>query len=100
MVTRELQVEQPLALLTRFFFLQQGSKPNELMNDRPDLSESLFIISGFSAFSTQEQSVLKELMKHGHVVVDLLLDHGYPQELPSPLDLFYESGRSYHQIIS
>lgn len=96
MVTRELQVEQPLALLTRY--LQQWSKPNELMNDRPDLSESLFIISGFSAFSTQEQSVLKELMKHGHVVVDLLLDHGYPQELPSPLDLFYESGRSYHQL--
>lgn len=96
MVTRELQVEQPLALLTRY--LQQGSKPNELTNDRPDLSESLFIISGFSAFSTQEQSVLKELMKQGHVVVDLLLDHGYPQELPSPLDLFYESGRSYHQL--
>ena len=53
MVTRELQVEQPLALLTRY--LQQWSKPNELMNDRPDLSESLFIISGFQHFQLKNR---------------------------------------------
>jgi ATP-dependent helicase/nuclease subunit B len=96
MMTRELQVEQPLTLLTRF--LQQSSQPTDLVTNPPELSNSLFIISGFSAFSTQEQLLLKELMKQGHVIVDLLLDRGYPQELPSPLDLFYESGRSYHQL--
>jgi ATP-dependent helicase/nuclease subunit B len=96
MVTRGLQVEQPLTMLTRF--LQQILA--DPVENKPDLSNSLFIVSGFSTFSTQEQNLLKELMKQGHVVVDLLLDRGYPQELPSPLDLFYESGRSYHQLLN
>jgi len=75
--------------------------PNAVsMNKAPDLSHALFIISGFSAFSTQEQQLIQVLMKKSHVIIDLFLDRGYPQELPSPLNLFYEAGRTYYQLIS
>lgn len=108
LLERALQVEQPITLLTRFL---EGSlmddspveqaMPNAVsMNKAPDLSHALFIISGFSAFSTQEQQLIQVLMKKSHVIIDLFLDRGYPQELPSPLNLFYEAGRTYYQLIS
>lgn len=103
-----MQVEQPITLLTRFLegsLLGDSSVDHAMpttvsLNKAPDLSHALFIISGFSAFSTQEQQLIQVLMKRSHVVIDLILDRGYPQEMPTPLNLFYEAGRTYYQLIS
>ena len=108
LLERALQVEQPITLLTRFLecSLLGDSRVDQTiptavsLNKAPDLSHALFIISGFSAFSTQEQQLIQVLMKRSHVVIDLILDRGYPQEMPTPLNLFYEAGRTYYQLIS
>ncbi|WP_396217135.1 PD-(D/E)XK nuclease family protein, partial [Enterococcus sp.] len=108
LLERALQVEQPITLLTRFLegSLLDDSRVDQTiptavsLNKAPDLSHALFIISGFSAFSTQEQQLIQVLMKRSHVIIDLFLDRGYPQEMPTPLDLFYEAGRTYYQLIS
>lgn len=106
LLARDLQVDQPITLLTQYltedeedFSSQSTTTDNDRLSlKRPDLSNTLFVVNGFSSFSTQEQQLLNVLMQKGHVVIDLLLDRPYTNELPSPLDLFYEAGRSYYQF--
>lgn len=97
LISRDVQVSQPMSLLTSY--LQQKNAANA-SEKSADLSHSLYIISGFSAFSAQEQELLGVLMEQGHVVVDLFLDKPYPHEMPQTLDLFFEAGKSYHQLIN
>ncbi|WP_430609173.1 PD-(D/E)XK nuclease family protein [Enterococcus sp. DIV0876] len=107
LLARAVQVDQPITLLTRYLAGDSGvvskqgaTTPLEnFSQERPDLSKTLYVISGFSSFSTQEQQLINVLMKKGHVAIDLFLDRSYTNELPSPLDLFYEAGRSYYQFV-
>lgn len=101
LLQRGVQVDQPITLLTRYLTgdAHDLSMSNESLNRyTPDLSKTLFVINGFSTFSTQEQQLINVLMEKGHVAIDLMLDRPYTNGLPSPLDLFYEAGRSYFQF--
>ena len=63
-----------------------------------NLSNSLFIVSGFTRFNARELSVLNTLMITGRLFVSLELDRSYPNEEPNPLNLFAETGKTYFQL--
>lgn len=63
-----------------------------------NLSNSLFIVSGFTRFNARELSVLNTLMISGRLFVSLELDRSYPNEEPNPLNLFAETGKTYFQL--
>ncbi|MGX7162821.1 PD-(D/E)XK nuclease family protein [Enterococcus massiliensis] len=92
---RELQVENPIATLTRFL-----TEDQDCFSVMPNLSKTLFIVTGFSGFSGQELLLLDTLMQKGSLFVSLFLDRGYPVEAPSPLNLFREAGTTYFQLKS
>lgn len=100
LLVRNLQPSQPVSLLADY--LKEASRINDYpFQQKPlDLQKSLYIISGYSSFSSQEQELVQVLMEKGHVILDLLLDKPYVHEMPQPIDLFFESGRTYHQLIS
>lgn len=83
---RELQVEQPLPLLTDYIHQLEDES----------LSQTLFIVSGFSNFSAQEQTLLQSLMLKSHLCVDLLIDT--PREQTEALDLFFDGKQTYQQL--
>ncbi|WP_122645037.1 PD-(D/E)XK nuclease family protein [Enterococcus mediterraneensis] len=95
LLERELQVENPIATLTRYLNEEQES-----FSSAPDLSKTLFIVTGFSSFNAQELLLLGTLMVKGALYVSLLLDRPYPAEMPSPLNLFREAGTAYFQLKS
>lgn len=55
---RELQVENPIATLTRFL-----TEDQDCFSVMPNLSKTLFIVTGFSGFSGQELLLLDTLMQ-------------------------------------
>lgn len=63
-----------------------------------NLTNSLFIVSGFTRFNARELSVLTTLMHCGELHVSLELDRSYPTEEPSPLNLFADPGKTYFQL--
>ncbi|WP_413537789.1 PD-(D/E)XK nuclease family protein [Enterococcus malodoratus] len=65
---------------------------------RKDLSNDLFIISGFTRFNARELSVLNTLMTSGELLVSLELDRPYAGEEPNPLDLFADPRKTYFQL--
>lgn len=83
---RELQIEQPLPLLTNYIHQLDGKT----------LDHTLFIISGFSNFSAQERSLIQSLMEKAHICVDLLMDT--PQETTESLDLFFDGKETYREL--
>lgn len=89
---RELQVEQPLPLLTSYL---QSLDPTQ-GESGVHLKQTLFIISGFSNFSAQEQLLLQVLMEKSNVCVDLLIDR--PSEKEEALDLFYDGKQTYQAL--
>lgn len=85
---RELQVEQPLPLLTNYL--------NHLAED--SLKKTLFIVSGFSNFSAQEHGLLQSLMSKSNLCIDLLIDT--PHEQTEVLDLFFDGKETYQHLKS
>lgn len=63
-----------------------------------NLSNTLFIVSGFTRFNARELSVLNTLMSCGELFVSLELDRPYPNEEPNPLNLFADPGKTYFQL--
>lgn len=64
-----------------------------------DLSQVLFIISGYHHFSARELQLLETLMKRGgQVKISLILDRKYTNEPPLLQDIFYETGSTYYQL--
>ncbi|MGX6961330.1 PD-(D/E)XK nuclease family protein [Vagococcus xieshaowenii] len=64
-----------------------------------DLSETLFIVSGFTRFTSQEQQLIQTLMKSaGKIWFDLVLNQAAVDKMPEPHSLFYDSGKLYHQL--
>lgn len=88
LLERGLSIEQPLASLTRYLS-QKGDKK---------AGKRLFLISGFSSFSAQEQQLLAILMTDHLVCIDLLLER--PAEALEPLDLFFEVNQTYQDLIA
>ena len=92
LMKRELEVFQPLSLLTHY--LQELD--NDSSTGESSLTNTLFIISGFSSFSAQEQSLIQVLMEKSNVCIDLLMDR--PNDQTDPLDLFYEGKETYQLL--
>lgn len=67
--------------------------------DMQDLSNVLFVISGYHHFSARELKLIEVLMRRGgQVKISLVLNKKYPNELPPLMDLFYETGATYQQL--
>lgn len=84
---------------------QYGIKSAEIINyltdylETKDLSNVLFVINGYANFSARELKLLDTLMRRGgEVKISLVLDKKYPNELPSLMNLFYETGTTYHKL--
>lgn len=91
---RNLQVKDPLELLYQFF----TSNDEQIVKQVPDLTKTMFVVSGYSVFGAQELQLLRTLMDKSQLLVSLILDRSYPGQEPSPLNLFRESGKSYFQL--
>lgn len=63
-----------------------------------DLSQVLFIVTGYSRLSAREANLINLLMEKASVKIALTLDRPYIQEAPSTLELFYNSGNLYHTL--
>lgn len=84
---RNLQIEQPLPMLTNFL-------ASEGLQDHAQLGQKLFIITGFSNFNMQEQELLKVLMNKSQLCIDLYLDSVHADN--GVLDLFFDAKQTYH----
>lgn len=89
LIKRNLQVEQPLPTLTNFL-------ANEDLQDKAQLGQKLFVVTGFSNFSMQEQELLKVLFTKSQVCIDLYIDSIYADN--GPLDLFFDTKQTYHLL--
>ncbi|MEG2644648.1 MAG: ATP-dependent helicase, partial [Enterococcus sp.] len=85
LIAYQVANEDPLLLLQNYLVTQ-------------DLSNCLFIVSGFTRFNARELSVLNALMTCGELYVSLELDRPYPNEEPNPLNLFADPGKTYYQL--
>ncbi|MFC4771444.1 PD-(D/E)XK nuclease family protein [Enterococcus hermanniensis] len=85
LIAYQVANEDPLLLLQNYLVTQ-------------DLSNCLFIVSGFTRFNARELSVLNALMACGELYVSLELDRPYPNEEPNPLNLFADPGKTYYQL--
>ncbi|MBL1225076.1 PD-(D/E)XK nuclease family protein [Enterococcus sp. BWR-S5] len=64
-----------------------------------DLSNVLFVLSGYDRFNAKEQLLLQTLMEQGaEVKVALTLDRPYADRKPEAVDLFYETGSTYFEL--
>ncbi|QIL46656.1 ATP-dependent helicase [Vagococcus coleopterorum] len=64
-----------------------------------DLSQVMFIISGFSRFTAREQELIQTLVSNAaEVKVNLVLDKSYSTELPDSQNMFYDAGKVYFDL--
>ncbi|MGK0551446.1 PD-(D/E)XK nuclease family protein [Enterococcus faecalis] len=84
---------------------QYGYESTEILQHLSDYLESTplqhvqFVVSGFERFTARELRLLEVLMtKAGSVKIALMLDRQYPTELPDSRSIFYEAGKTYHQL--
>ncbi len=64
-----------------------------------DVSQVLFVISGFSKFTAVELELVKVLIEHsGAVKINLIMDEGTIQQEPNSYDLFYDAKSLYFQL--
>lgn len=89
---RNLQVDHPLVTLCEYL------NTEDPVTAKPNLRQTLFIVTGFFDLQAQESALLTTLMRQGHLLVSLLLDKPYPTESPSPLNLFRGTGKMYYHL--
>ena len=64
-----------------------------------DMNHVMFIVTGFSNFTAQEQVLLESLLKNaGEVKLHLILDQGRPQQALSTQELFFTTQKVYHLV--
>lgn len=93
LLLRQLEIEQPIPMLTNYLTQTEDFSAGDVL---PDLKQCLFIVSGFSSFSAQEQALLQILMQKSQLCVDLYLDT--ITEKMDPFDLFFEAKQTYVQL--
>lgn len=91
LISRNLQIEQPIPTLTDYL----SKIDPTVQNENVKLENYLFIVTGFSSFSAQEQTLLQVLMEKSHLGVDLYIDDIRQVD---NLDLFYDSKETYYQL--
>ena len=103
----QLKIQDIKLIFSKFeeTMMQYGIKSAEIINyltdylETKDLSNVLFVINGYHHFSARELKLIDTLMRRGgEVKVSLVLDKKYPNERPSLMNLFYETGTTYHQL--
>lgn len=94
LVLRQLQTEDPLALLTDFLKGQWEGK----IVEAPDLTDTLFVAYGFEELYAKELQLLQVLAEKAELTVALMLDRQYTTEKPAQLDLFYSTGKIFYQL--
>ncbi|KRL98319.1 PD-(D/E)XK nuclease family protein [Levilactobacillus hammesii] len=73
----------------------------DFLTRKIDLSHAHFYLEGFSQLSAQERKLTAALIERAaSVTVALNLDKGYPQSAPDATNLFFQSGKLYHQLYS
>lgn len=71
----------------------------DFLVQRVDLSHAHFYLEGFSQLSAQERQLVAVLItRAASVTVALNLDQGYPQKLPDPTNLFFQSAKTYQRL--
>ncbi|MHC5229703.1 PD-(D/E)XK nuclease family protein [Enterococcus sp. LJL99] len=103
----QLKIQDLQLIFTKYEaqMLAYGIKSSEIIDylsmflAEQDLSQVLFVVSGYHHFSARELKLLATLMKRGgQVKISLVLDKKYPNEPPLVQDLFYETGSTYYQL--
>lgn len=94
LLMRQLQTEDPLALLTAFL---KGEATQDL-TAVSDLTDTLFIAYGFEELYAKELQLLQVLAEKAELTVALMLDRQYTTEKPAQLDLFYATGKIFYQL--
>lgn len=82
-------------------YLDTAESLDELINylQTVDLSQSCFVIDGFTSFNAKEKEVISVLMqKAAEVRVSLILNHKYVDSKPETSDLFYQTGKIYYEL--
>ncbi|WP_314064302.1 PD-(D/E)XK nuclease family protein [uncultured Vagococcus sp.] len=68
------------------------------LKDR-DLSQVMFIISGFSRFTAREQQLIAVLVERAaEVKLNLVLDQAYVQRPPERFNMFFDAGKLYYEL--
>ncbi|MCJ0588268.1 exodeoxyribonuclease V subunit gamma, partial [Enterococcus cecorum] len=70
---------------------------NEKQQLKAEFGHTLFIVTGFSDFSSEEFELLQHFMGYGQLCIDLLIDN--PKKALSPLDIFYPTSQTYQRLI-
>ncbi|MBO0440233.1 PD-(D/E)XK nuclease family protein [Candidatus Enterococcus ikei] len=103
----QLKIQDIKLVFTKFeeIMAQYGIKSAEIINyltdylETKDLSKVLFVINGYHHFSARELKLIDVLMRRGgEVKISFILDKKYPNEVPSMMNLFYETGTTYYQL--
>lgn len=82
-------------------YLDTAESLDELINylHEVDLSQSYFIIDGFTNFNAKEREIIAVLMqKAAEVRIGLVLNHKYISAKPEVSELFYPTGRIYYEL--
>ncbi|WEG74122.1 PD-(D/E)XK nuclease family protein [Vagococcus intermedius] len=64
-----------------------------------DLSNMMFVITGYSRFTAREKELVEILIrKAGEVKIDLVLDRAHVTKPPEGLDMFFDTGKLYYEL--
>ncbi len=64
-----------------------------------DLSQVMFVISGFSRFTAREQQLIAVLVERAaEVKLNLVLDQAYVQRPPERFNMFFDAGKLYYEL--
>ncbi|MBM7688321.1 ATP-dependent helicase [Enterococcus ureilyticus] len=103
----QLKIKDIKLIFSKFEVMmsQYGIKSAEIINylteylESKDLSNVLFVINGYHNFSARELKLIETLMRRGgEVKISLVVDKKYPNEVPTMMNLFYETGTTYHKL--
>lgn len=84
-------IADPLTWLTDYLDAPNAATQREV-------TQTLYIVTGFSAFQAKEFHLIQTLMTKSQVLLDLVLDQ--VQMTPEPTALFYDAHRTYLQCVA
>lgn len=103
----QLKIQDIQLIFSRFeeTMSHYGIKSAEIINylaeylETKELKHVLFVITGYHHFSARELKLIEVLLRQsGEVKISMVVDKKYAVEIPSSMDLFYETGTTYQQL--